>query len=74
MIFFRVLEEGFSRQDYFLGLDLLAKQEAIPQLAALCLPGVSDSSILEAIEPIRERHHSILITSEADLYDYLTHR
>jgi len=72
LLFFRVREEGFSYQDYLQGLHHLEKKDVIPQLSAICLPGVGDAEIIEAITPICAIYHSILITNEADLYDYLT--
>lgn len=72
LIFFRVREEGFSFQDYLLGLSNLQKSTTISSISAICLPGVGDSEIIEAISPICAIHHSILITNEADFYDYLT--
>ncbi|WP_068468617.1 hypothetical protein [Candidatus Protochlamydia phocaeensis] len=72
LIFFRVPEEGYSTQDYLLGLKMLEQQKLIPQLDAICTPGVGDQKILEAIQPICALYHSILITSESDFYDYLT--
>lgn len=72
LIFFRVLEEGYSVNDYLLGLELLKQQEIIPQLNAICIPGVGDQQIINAILPICNLYHSILITNESDFYDYLT--
>lgn len=72
LIFFRVKEEGFSYEDYLLGLRLLQKQEMVSTLAAIYLPGVGDSEIIRAIKPICTLYHSILITNEGDFYDYLT--
>lgn len=72
LIFFRVREEGFSFQDYLTGFHLLQKNEAISQIAAIGVPGVGASEIIEAITPICALYHSILIMNEADLYDYLT--
>lgn len=74
LIYFRVREEGFSLQDYLLGLKLLRNQDWVAQLAAICLPGVGDEEIIEAVTPVCLESHSILITTEADLYDYLTER
>lgn len=71
LIFFRVKEEGFSYRDYLLGLDILKKLAPLTRLSAICLPGVGDTDILSAIIPICTLHHSLLITNEADLYDYL---
>ena len=73
LIFFRVQEEGYSLQDYILGLRLLENQTLIPDLSAVCLPGVGDAEIIDASTSLCLSHKSILITTEADLYDYLTH-
>lgn len=72
LIFFRVHEEGFNYQDYLTGLTHLQRSEGISEISAICLPGVGDSVILDAIHPICAIYHSILITNEADFYDYLT--
>jgi hypothetical protein len=74
LIFFRVMEEGFSVEDYLTGIRLLKQQQLIPQLDAICIPGVGDPSVLNALQPICQHYHSILISSEADFYDYLTSR
>ena len=71
LIFFRVREEGFSYQDYLSGLNVLKDQE-MAAIAAICLPGVGNAQIIDAMAPVCKQHHSILITNEADLYDYLT--
>jgi hypothetical protein len=73
LVFFRVPEEGFSKQDYLTGLRLLEEQRLIPNLSAICTPGVGDQEIINAILPICAHYHSILITSEPDFYDYLTY-
>lgn len=72
LIFFRVLEEGFSIQDYVTGVRLLEQQQAIPTLDAICIPGVGDPVVLNALQPLCQQYHSILISSESDFYDYLT--
>lgn len=72
LIFFRVKEEGFSKLDYFCGLKLLEREGRQLKLAAICLPGVGDSKIIEAVVPICHLCNSIIITTEPDLYDYLT--
>lgn len=74
LIFFRVEEEGFSYQDYFQGLQMLKSQTFPDNIAAICLPGVGDAEIIDAAVPLCHQHHSILITTEPDLYDYLTER
>lgn len=71
LLFFRVREEGFSREDYLIGLQALEKQRLIQNIGAICAPGVGDEEILKAIHPLCSLYHSILITNEADLYDYL---
>lgn len=72
LLFIRVKEEGCNNQDYLHGLHLLEMQQAIDQIAALFLPGVGDKELLHAFTPFCEVHHSILITREPDLYDFLT--
>lgn len=72
LIFFRVMEEGFSTQDYLSGLKLLEQQRLIPHLDAICIPGVGDPTVLNALQPVFEHYHSILISNEADFYDFLT--
>ncbi len=72
LIYFRVKEEGFSSADYFYGLKLLSSPDSVAELKALCMPGVGCPEILAASQSVCERHKSILITSEKDLYDYLT--
>ncbi len=74
LIFFRVEEEGYSCQDYFAGLLLLEKQNLITHVAAIFLPGVGDAEIIGAAAPLCRISHSILITTEPDLYDYLSER
>ena len=73
LIYFRVKEEGFSISDYMRGIRLLEKREAFQDLAAICMPGVGDAEIIDATSPICTLHRSLLITTEKDLYDYLTH-
>jgi len=72
LLYFRVKEEGFSYQDYLIGLKYLQSKDRISNLDALCLPGVGDQMILQAAEPICKIHNSLLLTTEKDLYDYLT--
>ena len=72
LLFFRVHEEGFNQDDYFSCVDHLKKRMIAPKITAICLPGVGDVEIIEAITPICLLYRSILIFSESDLYDYLT--
>lgn len=72
LIFFRVREEGLSVADYLGGLDLLHNGQLPFSLSAIGIPGVGSKEILQAATPLCLIHHSILITSESDLYDYLT--
>ncbi|MBS0624598.1 MAG: hypothetical protein JSS32_00935 [Verrucomicrobia bacterium] len=72
IVYFRVLEEGFSSPDYFQGMKHLEDKERFPEIRALCLPGVGDESILRASEKIRQIYSAFLITNQKDMYDYLT--
>lgn len=73
LIFFRVKEEGFSTQDYLHGLYQLEKQHLFSNIKAIGMPGVGDHKILGASESFCNIYNSMLMISEADLYDYLTH-
>ncbi len=72
LIYFRVPEEGFCPDEYRLGLKMLRDHEVDARLAAIGLPGVGDSEIIAASRPLCERHHSLLLFTESDLYDFLT--
>lgn len=77
LLFFRVREEGFSEQDYYHGVNFLKNREEISRnaaisLAAICIPGVGNSNIIEPIILLCIAYRSILITTQADFYDYLT--
>lgn len=72
ILFFRVREEGFSLQDYLQGVHLLENLKNEPHIAAIAIPGVGDVQIINAIIPICVVYHSILMTTESDLFDYLT--
>ena len=74
LIFFRVPEEGYSQEDYLFGVKLLEEQTLIAHLDAIFVPGLGDPLVLNALQPILKLHHSILITTESDFYDYLTSR
>jgi len=72
VIFFRVREEGFAKEDYWRGVKLLYNHGEKLKLCAICIPGVGDKEIIESLAPLSQRLRSILILSEKDLYDYLT--
>jgi hypothetical protein len=69
IIYFRVAEEGFSRSDYIMGFKHLEK---LLKLHAIALPGVGDAEILEATHRLCEIHKSPIISTQKDLFDYLT--
>ena len=71
LIYFRVHEEGFSKKDYFLGLDFFKNQQ-IKHLEAIALPKVGDREIIGKTDEICKIYKSLLIFSEKDLFDYLT--
>lgn len=74
LLFFRVREEGYSQKDYMQGLQFLTVNKLITQVTAICVPGVGDVGIIDAITPYCRSNQLILIISESDLYDYLTCR
>ncbi len=72
LYFVRVEEEGFSKADYFQGLSLVQASPMLPHLLAIGLPGVGDAEVIDAAAKVCEGQKSLLITSEQDLFDYLT--
>ncbi|MDJ0652002.1 MAG: hypothetical protein QNJ27_03215 [Simkaniaceae bacterium] len=72
VIYIRVKEEGFSTKDYLKGMKHLVNKKQISYLTAVCLPGVGDSRIIDSVRPVTETHSALIITTEQDLYDYLT--
>src|ERR1700733_999761 len=52
VIFFRVKEEGYSLQDYFIGMRTLENQIVLPHLEAIAIPGVGNSEIINAVTPL----------------------
>ena len=73
LVYFRVKEEGFSVPDYMRGIRMLENKEYYSHLTAICMPGVGDAEIITATSSICSTYRSLLITSEKDLYDLLTH-
>lgn len=73
VIYFRVQEEGFSKEDYFAGLKVLKNKLQVKQLHGLCMPGVGDPELLQAFQPICDFHKTQLIVTQRDLFDYLTY-
>jgi len=72
LIYIRVKEEGFSTKDYLKGIDKLYHSKQVSKLSSICMPGVGDASIMEATTPVCDAHECFLVTTERDLYDYLT--
>jgi len=72
LIYIRVKEEGFSTKDYLTGMKKLLNKKKVSHLDAIYLPGVGDGRIIDSTGPVLDAHQAIMITSEGDLYDYLT--
>ncbi|MBF5059139.1 hypothetical protein [Candidatus Neptunochlamydia vexilliferae] len=72
VIFIRVKEEGFSTKDYLKGMNHLLSKKEVVHLTAVCLPGVGDARIIDAVHPVTDAHGALVVTTEKDLYDYLT--
>ncbi|MBN2479034.1 MAG: hypothetical protein JXA94_02275 [Parachlamydiales bacterium] len=72
VIFFRVKEEGFSFEDYFVSINfLMQKNKAFKNLTAIGLPKVGSPEVINAFLDVSKILNSILIISEKDLFDYL---
>lgn len=72
LIFFKVMREGYSAEDYLHGLKYLEDRNKSIVLHGLAIPGVGDSGIIDETKKICSIHRSILILTQKDLYDYLT--
>ena len=73
LVFIRVREEGYSQEDYLIGLKLLAENRSLIDFSALFAPGVGDPEIVDDMVYLCQEQDSILITTESDLYDYMTY-
>ncbi len=71
IIFFRVKEEGYSLNDYFAGMQQLLTFRELTRLEAVGIPGVGNHEIIQALNPICHRYHSILCITEMDFFDYM---
>lgn len=69
LLFFRVEEEGFSLEDYLIGLRTI---DSINTIEAIGMPGMAETHIIDSIMPKLILHHQILLFNEKDLYDYIT--
>ncbi|MBS0615283.1 MAG: hypothetical protein JSR58_01870 [Verrucomicrobia bacterium] len=72
LIFFRIEEEGFSIEDYMVGLQMLRKREIPRKLSAICMPGVGNATLIEAATCVCHLYRTPLLFTPKDLYDYLT--
>ena len=70
LMFFRVEEEGFSLDDYYWGLRYLKNQQTT--LNAICIPKVSDPTIIKETTYLCHKNKSLILITEKDFYDYLT--
>lgn len=71
VIFFRVKEEGFSLEDYEIGLNVLQHNQILGKISAIHMPGVGNETVIKKILPLCDLHGSILVMDECDLFDYL---
>jgi len=71
IFFIRVEDEGFSKEDYLFGLNLI-KIQSPENLLGICMPGVADEEVLHEAINLCKNYQSLFLTSEKDLYDYLT--
>lgn len=72
LLFCRVKEEGYSASDYLNGLQLLEQAGHRAKISAICFPGVGSCGIISAASALCTAMHCVLVTNEADFYDYLT--
>ena len=74
ILFYRITSEGFSPEEYLLGFKTLLKLSIQPAIAAIALPGVGNSKIIDGALEVCNEHKSFIIVTEQDLYDFMTQR
>ena len=72
VIYVRVQEKEFSTRDYLNGIKDFEAKVDTSNLIAFCLPGVGDARIFHAVDPILSAYEALMITTQKDLYDYMT--
>ncbi|SPN73893.1 hypothetical protein C10C_0750 [Chlamydia serpentis] len=72
VMYFRVREEGYCVDSYFFGLHFLNAQTTQKNIIAIGLPGVGNQHIIEASRSLCQKHKSLLLFFDQDLYDLLT--
>lgn len=72
LVYFRVREEGYSVEDYFEAIHQIEKSDWTTPISAFGIPGVGDNEIITALTPLCTLHHSLIITTQSDFYDYIT--
>ncbi len=73
LVFFRVDEEGYSPQDYWMGARVLSElNNRRVTIDAVGLPGVGDAEIIAAVERSLKGRVPLLFMNERDLYDFLS--
>ncbi|BAA98987.1 hypothetical protein [Chlamydia pneumoniae] len=72
VVYFRVREEGYCVDSYFFGLHFLNTQATLKNIIAIGLPGVGNQHIIEASRSLCQKHNSLLLFFDHDLYDLLT--
>lgn len=72
-IFYRVEEEGYSLNDYLKGLDILKSDWENVKLEAIGMPGVGNPRVIENTERFCLKKRSLILVTQTDLFDYLTH-
>jgi hypothetical protein len=74
LLYFRVEEEGQSLEDYKAGIELLRLlPPSTMLLRALFLPKVGSEPLISECISLCKTKHSLLLVTEPDFYDYLTH-
>jgi hypothetical protein len=72
VLFYTLKEEGVNFDHYQLGFKKLEKDLPLLPIEAIAIPGVSSRDILELATPFCNKHKSIILFSEKDLYDLKT--
>lgn len=71
LVYFRVPEEGFSKDHYVDGIQILGGSPWLEWIKAVCTPGLGDRATINSFLTFCTAHHQFLITNERDFFDYL---
>ncbi|NGX30910.1 MAG: hypothetical protein K940chlam8_00264 [Chlamydiae bacterium] len=72
VLFFRVEDEGLSKEHYLKGLNFLKKNTLQKRLLGIYLAGCFDPDVVHMATSVCMFHKTLLLATQKELIDYLT--